>query len=193
VLLPANPDMGVARSSAIVTRIAATVFMAASLRSSAGWISVGHHLHPSARAGFNVGVVALGVLTVVPIIGFRLILLNIPLGLLFDNNRWRWIVRVVWIIGVGPRTPPSGSPAWADKDTGAVRISMPVVPAVPIITTRPVIATIPTVAAIPAITTRPLIAAGPAIATRPLAAAGPARAAHSSRVRWHNAYRKQRQ
>jgi hypothetical protein len=81
--------MGVARSSPIVTRIAATVFMAVSLRSSAGRSSVGHHLHPAARAGFNIGVVALGVLTVVPITGFRLVLLNIRLGLLFDNNRWR--------------------------------------------------------------------------------------------------------
>jgi hypothetical protein len=64
-------------------------FISPSPPSSAGWNGIGHHLHPSARAGFNVGVVALGILTVVPIIGFLLILLDIRLGLLSDNNRWR--------------------------------------------------------------------------------------------------------
>jgi hypothetical protein len=63
-------------------------FISPSPSSSAGWNRVGHHLHPSARAGFNVGVVALGILTVVPITGFLLILLSIHLRLLFDNSRW---------------------------------------------------------------------------------------------------------
>ena len=140
--------------------------MSDAIFSSAGWSSVRHHLHPPARAGFNVGVVALGVLTVVPIIRFLLMLLNIRLGLLFDHNRRRWIVRVVWIIGVRRRTPPPWSPPRADKDTGAIRISMPVVPAVPIITTMPVIAAMAVIATIPVITARPAIAAGPVITSR---------------------------
>jgi hypothetical protein len=165
VLLPANPDMGVVKSSPIATRIAATVFMVVSFLSSAGWSSVGHHLHPTARAGFNVGVVALGVLTVVPIIGFLLILLSIHLGLLFDNDRWRWIVRVVWIIGVSRRAPPSR----AERKTKIIRISMPMVPAIPMIIS------------IAVITTRSLITAGPVIATRPVITS------RSSRVRGQSA------
>ena len=159
--------------------------ISSSLPSSAGWSRVRHHLHPSARAGFNVGVVALGILTVVPIIGFLLILPNIRPGLLFDHSRRRRIVRVVWIIGVHRRTPPPWSPSRADKDTCAVGISMPVVSAVPIITTIPVIA------AIPVITTRPVIATGPVIAARPLVAAGPVITSRSSRVRGQSACNQQ--
>jgi hypothetical protein len=67
-------------------------FIPSSAPSMAGWNSIGHHLHPSARTGFDVGVVALGILTVVPITGFLLILLillSIGLGLLLNDNRRR--------------------------------------------------------------------------------------------------------
>ena len=98
MLLPANPDMGIERSTPIVTRIAITVFMAVSFRSIAGRNGIRHHLHPSARAGFNVGVIALGILTVVPIIGFLpLIPLDIRLRLLRDNHyRRRGVIIKPW-------------------------------------------------------------------------------------------------
>jgi len=61
-------------------------FISPSLSSSAGWDRVRHYFHPSSRTGSNVRIIALGILAVVPIIGFRLIPLDIRLRLLRNNH-----------------------------------------------------------------------------------------------------------
>jgi hypothetical protein len=52
-----------------------------------GWSYIGYHLHPTTGTAFDVRVVALRILTVIPVVGLFLLRIAIHRGLLPDHGR----------------------------------------------------------------------------------------------------------
>jgi hypothetical protein len=103
---------------------------------------IGYHLHPASRTALDVWVVALRILTVVPVVGLLLLRFAI-LGRFLDDLRRRLIRAVdigIWIgppptgVGIDPRSPPI--------TTGIVPVTPSAVPTAMMIRTVSVIVSV---------------------------------------------------
>jgi hypothetical protein len=88
-----------------------------------------NNLQPALRTLFNIGIVPLGIRTVIPVILFLLLWgrFYIYRLLLLVDDRWCRIVWIVWIVRIGiVRITPPRTPSRSDPDTSTI-ISRPVI------------------------------------------------------------------
>jgi hypothetical protein len=86
-----------------------------------------NNLQPALRTLLNIGIVPLGIRTVIPVTLFLLLWgrLYIYRLLLLVNDRWR---RIVWIVRIGiVRIAPPRTPSRSDPDTSTIMVSRSVI------------------------------------------------------------------
>jgi len=86
-----------------------------------------NNLQPALRTLFNIGIVPLGIRTVIPVILFLLLWgrFYIYRLLLLVDDRW---CRIVWIVRIGiVRITPPRTPSRSDPDTSTIIVSRSVI------------------------------------------------------------------